>query len=72
MQKEKFLRTMVSVGLVAFLIIAFAIPGAQAQAKFPSRPITMICPYGAGGGTDAVARIVAVLMEQDWGSRSTW
>ena len=67
MQKEKFLRTMVSVGLVAFLIIAFAIPGAQAQAKFPSRPITMICPYGAGGGTDAVARIVAVLMEQDLG-----
>ena len=67
MQKKTFLRTMVSVSLVAFLILAFAIPGAQAQAKFPSRPMTMICPYGAGGGTDAVARMVAVLMEQDLG-----
>ena len=67
MQKEKFLRTMASVSLVAFLIIAFAIPGAQAQAKFPSRPLSMICPFAAGGGTDAVARMVAVLMEQDLG-----
>jgi tripartite-type tricarboxylate transporter receptor subunit TctC len=67
MQKKTFLRTLVSVGLAAFLVMAFAIPGAQAQAKFPSRPLTMICPYGAGGGTDAVARMVAVLMEQDLG-----
>ena len=67
MQKKTFLRTMVSVSLAAFLIMAFAIPGAQAQAKFPSRPMTMICPYGAGGGTDAVARMVAALMEQDLG-----
>lgn len=67
MQKKTFLRTMVSVSLAAFLIMAFAIPGAQAQAKFPSHPLSMICPYGAGGGTDAVARIVAVLMEQDLG-----
>ena len=67
MEKRTFLRTMVSVSLVTFLIIAFAIPGAQAQAKFPSRPLTMICPFGAGGGTDAVARMVAALMEQDLG-----
>lgn len=67
MEKKTFLRTMVSVGLSAFLIMAFAISGAQAQAKFPSRPMTIICPYGAGGGTDAVARIVAALMEQDLG-----
>jgi tripartite-type tricarboxylate transporter receptor subunit TctC len=67
MQKETFLRTMVSVSLVAFLILAFAVPGVQAQAKFPSRPMTIICPWGAGGGTDAVARMVAVLMEKDLG-----
>jgi len=67
MEKKTFLRTMVSVSLAAFLIMAFAIPGAQAQAKFPSRPLTMICPYGAGGGTDAVARIIGALIEQDLG-----
>ena len=67
MQKKMFLRTMLSVSLVAFLIMAFAIPAAQAEAKFPSRPLTMICPFAAGGGTDAVARMVAALMEQDLG-----
>ena len=67
MQKKTFLRTMVSVSAVAFLILAFAVPGVQAQGKFPSRPMTIICPWGAGGGTDAVARMVAVLMEKDLG-----
>lgn len=37
------------------------------QAKYPSRPIQMICPWGAGGGTDATCRIVAALMEKDFG-----
>ena len=37
------------------------------QAKYPARPIQMICPWGAGGGTDATARIVAALMEKEFG-----
>jgi tripartite-type tricarboxylate transporter receptor subunit TctC len=37
------------------------------QAKYPSRPVTLICPWGAGGGTDATARIVAQLLEKDLG-----
>ncbi|MBP7065229.1 tripartite tricarboxylate transporter substrate binding protein [Ferrovibrio sp.] len=36
-----------------------------AQAAFPERPITMIVPWGAGGGTDATARIIASLMEKE-------
>lgn len=47
----------------ASLIAAPAI----AQAKYPSRPLTLICPWGAGGGTDATARIVAQLLEKDLG-----
>ena len=38
-----------------------------AQANYPSRPIQMICPWGAGGGTDATARIVASILEKDLG-----
>jgi membrane protease YdiL (CAAX protease family) len=34
---------------------------------FPDRPITLIVPWGAGGGTDAVARMIASLMEKDLG-----
>src|ERR687893_2599146 len=40
---------------------------AGAQANYPNRPITMICPWGAGGCTDATARIVASLLEKDLG-----
>jgi tripartite-type tricarboxylate transporter receptor subunit TctC len=47
----------------ASLIAAPAI----AQANYPSRPITLVCPWGAGGGTDATARIVAQLLEKDLG-----
>jgi tripartite-type tricarboxylate transporter receptor subunit TctC len=40
---------------------------AFAQARYPSRPVQMIVPWGAGGGTDATARIVASLLERDLG-----
>jgi tripartite-type tricarboxylate transporter receptor subunit TctC len=39
---------------------------AKAQA-YPSRPITMIVPFAAGGGTDIVARIVAERMRGSLG-----
>src|SRR5687768_7029088 len=35
--------------------------------NYPTRPVTVICPWGAGGGTDATARIVAQLLEKDLG-----
>jgi tripartite-type tricarboxylate transporter receptor subunit TctC len=40
--------------------------GASAQ-QYPERPLTLIVPWGAGGGTDAVARMIAALMEKDLG-----
>jgi tripartite-type tricarboxylate transporter receptor subunit TctC len=36
-----------------------------AHAQYPQRPIQLIVPWGAGGGTDATARIIAALMEKD-------
>lgn len=38
--------------------------GAGSAAAYPDRPITMVVPWGAGGGTDATARIVASLLER--------
>ncbi|TDR94055.1 tripartite tricarboxylate transporter substrate binding protein [Enterovirga rhinocerotis] len=40
---------------------------ALAQATYPNRPISMLCPWGAGGGTDATVRIVAQLLERELG-----
>ena len=45
----------------------FGLTTALAQENYPSRPIQVICPWGAGGGTDATARIVAGLLERDFG-----
>jgi tripartite-type tricarboxylate transporter receptor subunit TctC len=44
-----------------------ALGGAPAQAEYPERPITLIVPWGAGGGTDATGRILASMMEQELG-----
>ena len=44
------------------------VPGlAHAQTTWPNRPVTLVCPWGAGGGTDATARIIANLLEKDLG-----
>ncbi|WP_244491301.1 tripartite tricarboxylate transporter substrate binding protein [Bosea sp. Root381] len=36
----------------------------QAQAAFPTRPVTMIVPFAAGGSTDIVARLVGQKMSE--------
>lgn len=42
---------------------ALVVPAwAQAQEKFPSKPITWICPYAAGGNADSRSRQVAKAM----------
>jgi tripartite-type tricarboxylate transporter receptor subunit TctC len=48
------------------LALAASATGALAQA-YPDRPITLIVPWGAGGGTDAVARMIGSLLEKDLG-----
>ena len=45
------------------LALSAGAPGAD----YPSRPITLIVPWGAGGGTDAVGRMLASLLEKDFG-----
>ena len=35
--------------------------------SYPSKPIRIVVPYSAGGGTDIVARTVAQKMSENWG-----
>ena len=60
------MRRLLTAGL-ALAFSAFAAIAPTRAAPYPDRPITMIVPWGAGGGTDAVARIVASLLERDLG-----
>ncbi|MGE0716751.1 MAG: tripartite tricarboxylate transporter substrate binding protein [Alphaproteobacteria bacterium] len=39
----------------------------SASAQWPGRPITLIVPWGAGGGTDATGRIIGSLLERELG-----
>ncbi len=53
---------------MTFLAAALiALPATMAQAAYPDRPITLVVPWGAGGGTDQVARIFAAGLEQQLG-----
>ncbi len=42
-------------------------PAAYAQESWPSRTVTLVVPWAAGGSTDAVARILAQRLSQDTG-----
>ena len=52
---------------VAALLAAFAFAGAATAQNYPSRPITIIVPFSAGGPSDAMARILAERMKMTLG-----
>src|SRR5215470_8319493 len=47
--------------------VAPAFSCAATAQTYPSRPITMIVPFPAGGGTDVVARLLAERMKESLG-----
>ena len=56
----------VVVGALAGLLLV-GLPGCRSEGTFPDRPIFILCPWGAGGGTDRVSRQMAVLFERELG-----
>ncbi len=55
-------RSLAALGAAAAIVLA-----AGTAHTYPERPITMIVPWGAGGGTDATARIIASILEREIG-----
>ena len=51
----------------SFAAALLVLVAGAAFAAYPERPITLIVPWGAGGGTDAVARFFGAYLEKDLG-----
>lgn len=60
---NKFVRSVLAVALIG--VAGFA----QAEDKYPSKPITMVIPFAAGGPTDTVGRLLAQSMSKDLGQQ---
>ena len=55
-----------SVALALVCALAVTIP-AVAEIAYPTKNIEFIIPYAAGGGTDALMRVLMAAMEEEWG-----
>jgi tripartite-type tricarboxylate transporter receptor subunit TctC len=61
-------RLIPATGRIGCAIVALACAAAQAaEQQFPAKPVRMISPYAAGGGSDTLARILAQKLYELWG-----
>jgi tripartite-type tricarboxylate transporter receptor subunit TctC len=61
-QTMKFMRI-----AACFTVVLIVAVGARAQGKFPTRQVTMIVPYPAGGSNDIFARALGRKLTESWG-----
>ena len=54
--------------LLTSACLALALGSAQAQDKYPSRPIKVLVPYAPGGATDIVARVLGDRLREQMGA----
>ncbi len=66
MMGRRSLPALVGLLLTGAMLVTFLAPSALAQ-DYPKRPVTLIVPWGAGGGTDAVGRYLGAMLEQELG-----
>ena len=55
--------------LVAAVAALLALPGMVRAQDYPTRPITMVIPFAAGGPTDVLGRVVAARMSEILGQQ---
>lgn len=64
-KKQLFLVTVIL--LVGALFLSACSSGGSSSSEFPNKPITLIVPWSAGGGTDTGARILQPYLEKELG-----
>ena len=64
---KSFGRHSLSTFLIALLIFIPVATVSVSASEFPSKPVTMIVPYRAGGSTDTMARVLAKALRKELG-----
>jgi tripartite-type tricarboxylate transporter receptor subunit TctC len=54
-----------TIGAATLLATTLGTVSTAAFAQYPNRPVTVLVPWGAGGGTDYHARTMAALLEKE-------
>ena len=54
---------------IAIIVTLWVLTPNVSAADFPSKPIRMVVPFGAGSNSDVLARTVAVRMAETWGQQ---
>src|SRR5262252_9393697 len=58
-----------ALAFITALLCALSAPGQTWAEDYPARPVRLIVPFGAGGPTDVIARIVAQKLSASWGQQ---
>jgi tripartite-type tricarboxylate transporter receptor subunit TctC len=70
MNRKSFLKRTLPAVLVSATALFSALAPSLARAAYPEQPINMIVAYGAGGGTDIIARVIAPYIEKYLGNNA--
>jgi len=60
---KRAILVLLALSLAAGILFA----GGAKEAKYPTKPITIVCPWAAGGGTDRTARFIAEQLSKKLG-----
>lgn len=60
-------RRRLAIGLIGLLLASANLSLPVAAAEFPSKPVTLVVPFAAGGGLDVTARIIADRLKDELG-----
>ena len=63
------MRKLSVLALIMALVFALGAVDLAVAKAFPKKPVTIICPWSAGGGTDRTARFIAEKLGKELGVR---
>ena len=58
----RYVKQLLKLFCIAFFVLVVSLPVFADNAKYPSKVITIIVPFSAGGPSDTIARLVAQTM----------